>query len=404
MSKEKSYKTKFCPSWKEHVYKRTDGSEELFSWVQHVFGDPFRVKCAICLTSKPFLIGNGGITQVKQHADTATHTQSRKAYSNQTFLQPGPSAPLQLTAKDGPLKAEVIQALKMVELNIPFASANGSGNSFAIQFPDSDISKNYKMEETKAKYFIQFGIYQHLRSMLLEDLKNMPFTFRFDETTTSQIMKQYNGYVTYYSKQERKVVTRYTGSLFVGHCKDVDLLDHFFKFMENLKVNTDFLFSIGMDGPNVNKSFERKLVNKLAKDKGNSFLSLGSCALHTVNNDFEEGLKQLKETLDVEQLLIDVYFFFKYSSTRREDYKEMENLTNVTAEYLLKYCSTRWLYIGKVVVRMMEQMENIKEHFLTFVPAQKGFMNKNGVCNTERYQQIKKVLNNELLLPTSCMV
>ena len=144
MSKEKSYKPKFCPSWKEYVYKRTDGSEELFSWVQPVFGDPFRVKCGICLTSKPFLIGNGGITQVKQHADTATHTQSRKAYSNQTsFLQPGPSAPLQLTAKDGPLKAEVIQALKMVELNMPFASANGSGKSFAIQFPDSDIAKNY---------------------------------------------------------------------------------------------------------------------------------------------------------------------------------------------------------------------------------------------------------------------
>ena len=86
---------------------------------------------------------------------------------------------------------------------------------------------------------------------------------------------------------------------------------------------------------------------------------------------FREGLKQLKETLDVKQLLIDVYFFFKYSSARREDYKEMENLTDVTAEYLLKYCSTRWLYIGKVVVRMIEQMENIKEYFLTFLPAQK---------------------------------
>ena len=36
MSKEKCYKTKFCPSWKEYVHKRTDGSEELFSWVRPV--------------------------------------------------------------------------------------------------------------------------------------------------------------------------------------------------------------------------------------------------------------------------------------------------------------------------------------------------------------------------------
>ena len=78
--------------------------------------------------------------------------------------------------------------------------------------------------------------------------------------------------------------------------------------MDNFKVNTDFLVGIGVDGPNVNKSFERKLVIKLKKDKGNSFLSLRSCALHSVNNGFGEGLRQLKETLDVEQLLIDIYF------------------------------------------------------------------------------------------------
>ena len=282
----------------------TDGSEEFFSWVQPVFGDPFWVNWCICITSKPFLIGNAGITQVKQHADTATHTQSHKTYSNQTpFLKPGPSAPLQLTAKDGALKAEVIEALKMVELNMSFASANDSGKSFAIQFPDSNIAENYQMEEIKAKYFIQFGVYLHLHSMLLEDLKNMPFTFLFDKTTTSQIKKQYNSYIIFYSKQERKVVTQYTGSLFVGHCKKVDLLDHFFKFMENFKVDNDFLVSNGMDGPNISKSFERKLQKKLEKDKGNSFLSWLLWITYC-EHGFWECLKQLKETLEVEQLLI----------------------------------------------------------------------------------------------------
>ena len=222
MSKEKSYKTKFCPSWNEFVYKRTDGSEELFSWVQPVFSDPIRVKCGICITSKSLFIRNGGITQAKQHADTATHTQSCKAYSNQiSFLQPGPSASLQLTSRwpfecrSNPkwkwLKNDG-KWLKMMELNMAFASANDLGKSFAFQFPNSNITKNYKLEETKAKYFIQFGIY--LCSILLQDMKNMPFMFRFGETTNSQIKKQYDDYVTFYSKQERKVVTWYTESLF----------------------------------------------------------------------------------------------------------------------------------------------------------------------------------------------
>ena len=122
--------------------------------------------------------------------------------------------------------------------------------------------------------------------------------------------------------------------------------------MDNFKVNTDYLVIIGMDGPNVNKSFEQKLVKKLEKDKGNSFVSLALCALHTMNNGFGEGLKQLKETLNIKQLLIYVYFFFKYSSARREDYKEMGNLTDVTAEYLLKYCLTHCCTLAKLLCEL----------------------------------------------------
>ena len=154
-----------------------------------------------------------------------------------------------------------------------------------------------------------------------------------------------------------------------------------------------------MDGPNVNKAFKRKLVNKLESEKGNSFLSLVSCVLHTVNNGFGKGMKEIKEYMDIEQFLFDVFFFFKYSAARREDYKGMESLTDVTAEYLLKYCSTRWLYIGKVIVRLLEQIENLKQYFLTFLPGQTNFKGKKGVDSTERYQRIK-VLNNKMLLPT----
>lgn len=49
---------------------------------------------------------------------------------------------------------------------------------------------------------------------------------------------------------------------------------------------------------------------------------------------------------------------------------------------------------------MMNLIENIKQYFLTFLTAQKGFLYKHGVGNTERYQRIKKALQNELLLPT----
>ena len=42
--------------------------------------------------------------------------------------------------------------------------------------------------------------------------------------------------------------------------------------MEKLNLNVEFIISLGMDGPNVNKSFERKLNLDLKKRERHSCL------------------------------------------------------------------------------------------------------------------------------------
>ena len=61
------------------------------------------------------------------------------------------------------------------------------------------------------------------------------------------------------------MLTRYAGSLFVGKCDNVDLLDHFYMSMKSLKLNTNFLVGLGMDGPKVNK---RSWLKSWRKKKG----------------------------------------------------------------------------------------------------------------------------------------
>ena len=97
------------------------------------------------------------------------------------------------------LKAEATQAMKVVEKNQSFASANGDSLRFKSMFPDSAIASLYSQEETKIKYTIQYGIAPYFKQQLLSDMKDCPFSFRFDETTTAQKKKQYDDYVTYLS-------------------------------------------------------------------------------------------------------------------------------------------------------------------------------------------------------------
>ena len=70
------------------------------------------------------------------------------------------------------------------------ASASGDAKRFQEMFPDSAIANKYSQGETKTNYTIQYGILPYLKSKLLEDLRNTPFVFKFDETTNSQVKKQ----------------------------------------------------------------------------------------------------------------------------------------------------------------------------------------------------------------------
>ena len=101
-------------------------------------------------------------------------------------------------------------------------------------FPDSNIAKQLSQQETKPKYTIQFGIAQYVKEKLILDVSNKPFSFKFDETTTSQIKKQYDAYVTYFSYTNQVIVTAFCGSLFVGHCTAENLLSHFLNLLRAL--------------------------------------------------------------------------------------------------------------------------------------------------------------------------
>ena len=100
------------------------------------------------------------------------------------------------------------------------------------------------------------------------------------------------------------------------------------------------------------------------------FLSFVSCNLHIVNNAFGKGFEKLSEysEIDLDHFAIDLHFFFKFSSARREDYEKRSDITDDCAKYMLKHSTICWLSIERVVVRIIEQYEILKnivwKHYL----------------------------------------
>ena len=147
-----------------------------------------------------------------------------------------------------------------------------------------------------------------------------------------------------------------------------------------------------MDGPNVNLKFQCLLLqSSLLAEAQTSFLDIGSCPLHIVHNAFRKGVSSLK--FNVDQFALDIHFFFKLLAKHRADYKSMVEFTDVVSEYALKHSSTRWVTMRKVVVWLIEQYDNLKEYFLTFLPTTSSF--KANVEKSSRYENICKRLNDD---------
>ena len=124
--------------------------------------------------------------------------------------------------------------------------------------------------------------------------------------------------------------------MFVSHCTADDLVDHFFKFVRDLGLlDFNLLLALEINGSNVNKSFKPKLAEDLQKRGVTHFLDVGTCSIHIANNAFLEGIKCLKDSVNVDQFVIDSHFFFKLFAARRCEYGCVSQLTDVTTHYVI---------------------------------------------------------------------
>lgn len=127
------------------------------------------------------------------------------------------------------------------------------------------------------------------KSIFFGDFRNSPFSFQFKESNSSQIKKQYGSYVRYWLLQHDKVVTAYCRSLFVGHCTS-EQFPHLKEFGVSLNRNEGLLLHLGIDGPNFNLAFQKKLANSMSEND-NEFLDIGNMFVAQCSQCLQESSK-----------------------------------------------------------------------------------------------------------------
>ncbi len=339
------------------------------TWIEKA-DNVYEAKCNLC--KKTFAVDNSGIAQVLQHAGTQRHisltsslsTQPRFSFSSGTLSLDSAGLRRVLSVEDQVARAEILFLLRLIKHNHCFASNSDLVSTLRIAFNDPIIN-NMTLGSTKTSYSICFGLGPHFHEELLNDMKNTWYSLLVDEATTEQNIKQLDMHVRYWSNTRDCISRRYFTSAFLGHARAQDMHDVILNALSADSIPLTKMLQLGCDGPNVNKSLQDKLNESSVKFGGKALINIGSCDIHTIHNSFKKGLESVEESWSVEDFLNDVFNFFKKYPSRREDFAEIQASLNSEKQSFKRFVNNRWLSMGPVCARIIEQWNCLKKYFLT---------------------------------------
>ena len=148
------------------------------------------------------------------------------------------------------------------------------------------------------------------------------------------------------------------------------------------------MLSLGMDGPNVNKSILSKF-NSIKDVKGfKELISCPtSCLIHVCHNSFRKGLSKCGS--NAEKLCISLFYFFSKSSCRHADLFEMEESLRLEELVLHHHVQSHWLSLVPALECLVQIKEALKKLLIEELPKQDKHIKDN-----EKHLDAKKGLES----------
>ena len=87
-------------------------------------------------------------------------------------------------------------------------------------------------------------------------------------------------------------------------------------------------------------------------------------------NSFKAILNVIKPILDLDQVATNLHLHF---AARREVYKVVGNITEITTHYIKMHVESCSLSIDRSLVQILEQRENLRQYILKEIPKQRKF-------------------------------
>ena len=143
--------------------------------------------------------------------------------------------------------------------------------------------------------------------------------------------------------------------------------------LKSYDIDWNMCVAFGVDNTNVNMG-RRNSIRTRVEAENESVYFVG-CPCHMVHNTACKASEVfgVATGFDVEDMLVDLYYWFDKSTKRKNELLDFCNFCNVEYRKVVKHVSTRWLSLEYAVDRALLQYPALKSYFLSSDEVQARF-------------------------------
>ena len=312
--------------------------------------------CTVC--SVDISIAGGGQHEIERHMKTTKHL----TMLNQLNTQPTLSSFVtdSRSIEEQAVAAEVYFAKFVAEHNIPFLVADHFSRLTKVMFPDSKIAEAYSCARTKTTAIITHALAPAMREVVDNECSSTPFTILCDGGNDRMDRKYFAILVRYWDDVVDQAVTRFLGMPTCNIATAEKLFEALDTTMENRGLPWNNVVGFASDSASVMVGVHNSVLSRVRSKQPRVF-SLG-CLCHLANLCATSALKTLPVSVD--NLLIDVFYHFKYSAKRWEEFCDIQaEFEDIKPLRVLKHSTTRWLSLLRCLRRLLGQWPALHSYF-----------------------------------------
>ena len=278
--------------------------------------------------------------------------------------------------------AEVKFTNFIVQHNLSLATSDHLTSLIKDVFTDSEIAKKYSSRRTKTGAIINEAFTPHCLSYLVEHCKSHPYSIGTDGSNDTGIEKMNPVCVNIFDvNRDTKVVTSHFLNMCLTSGERGGTAECIFNAIDDVfekhEIPWDNLVALSVDNTNAMIGVRNSVASRCKQKNENCFI--GGCACHLSHIAASNDHDAFSECLDlnVENVLIDLYYWFDKSSKRKGKLKEYFEFCDQDYLSVLKHISVRWLSLERCVTRAACKHASLKSYFLSEHFADERFIRLN---------------------------